>query len=179
MPSIRSLHRYFDVSALQQELAVAPWNSYRWRTEHPRSPHREASDIWVRYNAIENLGPHFNDPHEAVWYPVAEQIPSARTLAETVFDLIDGERLGGVLITRIPPGGQVYPHVDQGWHATTFEKFAIQVKGNPEQAFCFEGESLSPEVGELFWFDNSKPHWVTNPTEEERITLICCIQRAH
>lgn len=87
--------------------------------------------------------------------------------------------MGGVLITRIPAGKQVYPHIDEGWHAGHYEKFAIQVKGNKEQAFCFNKESLSPETGDVFWFRNDVPHWVTNFSEEERITLICCIRRAH
>jgi Aspartyl/Asparaginyl beta-hydroxylase len=179
MPSISSLNLCVDVGALQQELADAPWDEHRWRTEHPRSPHREISDIWVRYNTIQNLGPHFNDEHIPVWYPVAERLPSARALAEMLFESMGARQLGAVLITRIPPGGQVYPHVDSGWHAATFEKFAVQVKGNSRQSFCFEDSQLSPEEGEIYQFDNSKPHWVLNPSGEDRITLIVCLRRAH
>lgn len=179
MPSISSLNRHMEVSALQQELVDAPWDEHRWRTEHPKSPHREVSDIWVRYNAIENLGPHFNDAHIPVWYPVADRLPSARKLAESLCESLDAKHLGAVLITRIPPGGQVYPHMDSGWHAAHFEKFAIQVKGNAQQTFCFEDSLLSPVEGEVFTFDNSKPHWVLNPTGEERITLIVCLRRTH
>lgn len=179
--NIQRLPQKLDVSSLVQELEEHPelWNEYRWRTEHPRSPHREVDDIWVRYNAIENIGPQFNDEHEAVWYPVVEKIPAVKALVSQLMDEFEGQQLGGVLITRIPSGKQVYPHVDQGWHALHYEKFAIQLKGTAEQAFCFSGEKLSALPGELYWFNNQSCHWVVNPTREDRITLIVCIRRDH
>jgi hypothetical protein len=179
--NIELLPQQFDVSSVNAELSYHPelWDQHPWRTEHPRSPHREASDIWVRYNAIENLGPHFNDPHEAVWYPVAGLLPSAQKLAETVMEAVGGAKLGGVLITKIPAGKQVYPHVDQGWHALHYEKFAVQLAGNSEQSFCFDDACLSALPGELYQFNNQARHWVLNPTTQQRVTLICCIRRVH
>jgi len=179
--NINLLPHKFDVTPLIEQLAAHPevWNEYRWRTEHPRSPHREAHDIWARYNAIENLGPYFNDPHEAVWYPVVEKIPSIKPLVFEVMQAVNGEKLGGVLITRIPAGKQVYPHVDQGWHALHYEKFAVQLCGTSEQAFCFPGENLSAFPGEMYWFNNQACHWVVNPSDVDRVTLIICIKRSH
>lgn len=170
----------FNVRSLQDQLAIAPWDEIRHRTSHPRSPHREVSDIWVRYNPIENFKgdmQKFNEEHIAQWYPVADIIPEAVRISIEVFKEMRGLSLGAVLITRIPPGGQVYPHIDQGWHARTFEKFAVQVKGNDRQAFHFERESLSALPGDLYWFDNAYSHWVTNDSDEDRITLIVCVRR--
>lgn len=177
--NIQRLPKQFDIAPLANQLAGHPeiWNQYRWRTEHPRSPHREVDDIWVRYNAIENLGPHFNEPHEAVWYPVVQKIPSVKALVFDVLHAVGGEHLGGVLITRIPVGKQVYPHVDQGWHAVSHDKYAVQICGNSEQSFCFEDESLSALPGELYRFNNQAPHWVLNPSDQDRITLIICVRR--
>lgn len=179
--NIKLLPQQFDVTALLAQLKEHPeiWNEYRWRTEHPRSPHREVDDIWVRYNSIENIGPHFNDEHEAVWYPVVEKIPGVKDLVSQVMEAFGGEQLGGVLITRVPPGKQVYPHVDLGWHALHYEKFAVQLKGNSSQAFCFSGEKLSALPGEAYWFNNQSSHWVVNPSDEDRITLIVCMRRVH
>ena len=59
-----------------------------------------------------------------------------------VFDLMrlfEAESLGMVLITRIPAGGEVKPHVDVGWHAQHYLKFALQLKSAPGQKFCYEG----------------------------------------
>lgn len=179
--NIQLLPKRFDIAPLRAELSAHPevWNQHRWRTEHPRSPHREVDDIWVRYNTIENLGPHFNDPHEAVWYPVVEKIPAAKVLAESVLTEVGEKGLGGVLITRVPAGKQVYPHVDQGWHAVSHDKYAVQIAGNADQSFCFEDATLSALPGELYQFNNQAPHWVLNPTTEDRITLIVCVRRVH
>lgn len=173
-------HR-FDVSPLLEQLKAHPevWDQYRWRTEHSRSPHRECSDIWARYSPSMRIESK-HQPHESVWYPVAiEPITEVRALSDQMMKLVDGESLGGVLITKIPPGKRVYPHVDGGWHAEYYEKFAILVQGNEDQSFCFDDESLRCRQGDSFTFNNQFCHWVNNPTQEPRITLIICIRRAH
>ena len=89
---------------------------------------------------------------------------------------VRGERLGGVLITRIRPGQICKPHTDPGWHARYYSKFAVQIAAAPEQAFHFEGEKLVTAPGDIYWFDNSHTHWVTNESEVDRITMIVCIK---
>ena len=105
-----------------------------------------------------------------------EEIPQAKTIAEKIVTDFGGD-LGGVLITKIPPHKRCYPHVDQGWHARYYEKFAYQVQGNLEQSFNVECETLRTGSGDLFWFDNAHTHWVNNPSDEDRITMIVCVRR--
>lgn len=176
--NIVALPYTFEVEPLRTELHEHPeaWDQHRWRTGHPRSPHRECSDIWCRYNALENFGPNFNEEHEAVWYPIAESLPTARVIAETVSALRQ-QPLAGVLITKIPAHGQVYPHVDHGWHAEQTDKIGVLVEGNPLQHFCFEDAAHGCHEGECFWFCNQSPHWVFNDTSEDRITLIVCLRK--
>lgn len=171
---------YADTYALQAQLIPSVWNAITLRTENPQSPHREVSDIWVRYNLIENYRgdmTQFNSEHESQWYQVAEQIPEARRLSEQIAQDYNADRLGAVLITKIPAGKTCYPHIDQGWHARYYEKFALTVAGNLEQSFSVEDEVLRTETGDLFAFDNSRLHWVLNPSAEDRITMIVCIRR--
>lgn len=173
--------RAFDVEPLYAQLEANPhvWNAITLRTAPKGSPHREVSDIWVRYNPIDNYRGDiraFNEEHTPEWYPVARELTEAQTLAESLAMRMDSD-IGAVLITKIRAGGQVYPHIDQGWHARTFEKYAIQVRGNAAQAFHFQDEVLSAEAGDLWWFDNSAPHWVTNDSDIDRITLIICLRR--
>lgn len=177
--SIAALPFAFNVERLQSELAAHPeaWDEYRFRTEPPRSPHRECSDIWCRYNAIGNLGPYFNAAHESVWYPVIEKLPAARELSHAVMAAVGGKELAGVLITKVPAGKQVHPHADHGWHAESFEKFAVLIAGNRDQSFCFEDAEHRCEAGDCFTFNNQVPHWVLNPTAEDRVTLIICARR--
>lgn len=179
MTPIRSLGVGFDVRELVAQIHSHPsvWNRHTTRLY---GAHSKVSDIWVRYNAWENFTDRetFNGPHESVWYPVIDDIPAVVPLVLDVMRTVQGELLGGVLITKIPPGEQVAPHRDGGWHATYYEKFAVQLQSAPGQAFCFENERLSADVGDLYTFDNSQTHWVENPSDEDRMTLIICIRRS-
>lgn len=183
-PPIQLLPMRYNVAQALQQIAANPdvWNRHRDRLERYGSPHTAVSDIWVRYNDIANLGddpqPFFQSEHESVWYPVIDQIPAIQDLCLQLMRDVQGKQLGGVLITRIPPGEQVKPHIDTGWHAGFYEKFAIQLMGNAEQAFHFDGHSLSAEPGQSYTFDNSQLHWVTNDSDQDRMTLIVCIRRA-
>lgn len=180
---IRALPFRYEVAEAVGQLDSQPdvWNRFRHRLDRYGSPHTGVSDVWVRFNDLANLDADpvafFQGEHESVWYAVAEQLPAVRGLVKQLFNDVSGQRLGGVLITRIPAGGDVKPHVDTGWHAGYYEKFAIQLKGTPEQAFCFEDSQLSALPGESYTFDNSKLHWVTNCSDSDRMTLIVCIKR--
>ena len=50
-------------------------------------------------------------------------------------------------------------------------------KGNREQAFHFDDAELRPLPGDIYTFDNARRHWVTNDSDEDRITLIVCVRR--
>lgn len=150
------------------------WNERTMRTDDPASPHRELDDIWVRYRTPEEA--HLPGPHEAVWYPCVAQIP-AIPYVNTILEQVKGQSVGGVLLTRIPPGATCHKHIDHGWHAGYYEKFALQVTSAPGQFFHVEDEALETKPGQVFWFDNSHEHWVTNNTPYERITMIVCIKR--
>lgn len=151
------------------------WDTHKTRTEDPTSPHHGLSDIWARYAAD---GEDPRGPHESVWYPCADLIP-VRELVYPLISAVGGTRLGGVLITRIPPGAECKPHTDPGWHARYYDKFAIQIQSAPGQEFFFEGESLVTKPGDVFWFDNAHTHWVKNQSQYDRITLIACIQKGN
>jgi hypothetical protein len=187
--SIELLSARFDVAPLLAQVEANPdaWNRHTMRVQAygggppgRRGPHKAVSDIWVRYRDFADFTgdpAFFLEPHVSTWYPVVDQIPAVRELCAAVMEAVDGQALGGVLITRIPPGGEVAPHIDSGWHARHYEKFAVQLMGNDRQAFCFEDAQLSALPGQVYTFDNSRLHWVTNDSDEDRMTLITCIKR--
>lgn len=155
------------------------WNTHRLRTAN-EGPHRHVQDIWVRcldWQVMKNRLAAFDAPHESSWYPVADRFPLLRAWAEAMCHAYGGAKIGGVLITKIPAGMCVLPHIDHGWHARHYDKVALQIKANRMQEFCFETKRLVTEPGDVFTFDNQYTHWVTNPSAEDRITMICCIRR--
>lgn len=174
--------KVYSVIEAQRELDEHPeiWNEHKWRTSSSCSPHREVDDIWVRYNRLENLAAGvaaFNGPHVSEWYPVAEKLPSIVALSHRAMIDHGYASMGGVLITRVRAGKQVYPHADQGWHATHYEKLCVHLKGNGAQRFCFDDCEIATNEGDVFWFDNSFTHWVRNDTPQDRVSLIVCVRR--
>lgn len=176
MSSIVLLERGLNVSGVHWALLSNPhlWNQNTVRTEHPDSPHHGLDDIWVRFGTEDDA--RTGAPHESSWYPSAEVL-GVKPLIMSIFAATQGTTLGGVLITRIPPGERCKPHTDPGWHARQYEKFAVQIASAPGQKFCFEDSELETKPGDVFWFDNSKLHWVENPTNYERMTMIICIRK--
>jgi hypothetical protein len=165
----------FDVAPLRKQLEdPSVWNQHKDRLY---GPHSKVSDIWVRYRDFadyDGTPAFFAEAHESVWYPVIAKLPSAWSLARKVQRHMGCKTLGGVLITKVPPGASVDWHVDGGWHAMHYRKFGLQVMGNQRQAFQFEGEEVRANPGELYEFRNQFSHRVINESDEDRITMIVC-----
>lgn len=172
----------FDVIGLKRALISQPtlFGERKDRATYGGSPHGAMTDIWVRYNHPDNLKSGglgvFNQEHDSVWYPVADRIPEVKPIVFRLMALVEGERLGGVLITKLPPGGRIAPHIDRGWHAGYYEKFYVPVQNGPGGVFGFDDGDLDAREGEVFWFRNDVPHWVNNDSKADRISMIVCIK---
>jgi quercetin dioxygenase-like cupin family protein len=182
-----------DVSKLNTKLSANPqlWNQHTLRTENTDSPHYQCDDIWVRFNAIENFDPNnpqaFHGEHESIWYGGRNGLYSQVQMMAGELGRLLGKfnsasdalnSLGGILITRIPPGGKVLRHNDAGrWHAEYYkDKYLIPLKCDDKQAFCFDDERHVTEVGKIYRFNNLVDHWVENNSDQERISLIICMR---
>jgi hypothetical protein len=182
MDNMLLLARGLNIVPLLLEIKNNPqlWNEHTYRTSNPTSPHREVDDIWVRYNrkeVLETSPELFNAEHDSVWYPAIERLPSLRKMALDLMHYVKGERLGGILITRVRPGKQVYPHTDYGsWHSAYYDKYAIQLESAPGQSFNFKNGGLAAAPGDVYWFNNQEEHWVKNDSDVDRITAIICIR---
>lgn len=166
----------WDVGPILWQLHSHPelWNQHTARTESSDSPHHGLDDIWARFGDAARAQD--GAAHQARWYPAAELL-GIRQMCHDLVHMVHGTELGGVLITRIPPGAKCRPHTDPGWHARYYEKFAVQIASAPGQRFCFEDQSLETRPGDVYWFDNQHLHWVDNDTPYERISMIVCIKR--
>lgn len=180
-----------DIAPLLKELQENPqlWDQHDARKlMGVDKPHAEMSDIWVRYNDFSNFDPAnpaaFNDKHVPVWYPAWNALHALHPIIRELMATVNGEMLGGVLITRIPAGCKIGPHVDTGWHVGYYSKFYLSLKNAPGATFNFQDEGapdstrevVRPKPGELYYIDNRKRHWVENNSTEERITVIICIR---
>lgn len=145
------------------------------------SPHDQTTDIWVRYRDPDAYTAkygsdlsYYSDEHEAVWLPPSEILPAAKELAVNV---AGNRRIGGVFITKTPPGRRVKPHIDWGWHAEQHDKFYVALQTRPGAVFCWRSGVIKATDGEVYWFNNNVPHWVNNFSDTDRIGMIVCLRR--
>lgn len=165
-----------DVEPLKAALETTDlWNKIPFRK---RLEHEEMVDIWVRFNDIQPFIKKGNldglcDEHDSVWYR-SPLVPLVKPIAHQIMSHVQGERLGGILITKLPPGGKIGKHSDGYWHAEYYDKYYVPVKDTGSR-FIFDSGAIEPEEGDVWWFDNSKPHAVEN-TDTERMAMIVCIK---
>jgi hypothetical protein len=179
MNSFRKVASSLDVGGLRNMLNCHP----EYFGEHglrKRGAHAQMTDIWARYNAIENLDPEnpaaFNEEHESVWYPIAEKIPQVKAPVFHLMRIVEGVRLGAVLITKLPAGGEIGRHVDGGWHAQYYGKYFVPIQNDTGAVFHWDDGEIHANPGEAWFFRNDIPHWVTNGSKRDRIAMIVCIK---
>lgn len=182
MNSLR-LAQNVSVVNLMLELHRQPelWNRNPARLV-AHGPHRETDDIWLRYKdetEHKKAGDysHFADEHDAIWYPAYYALPACRPLIFNLMTAICGERLGGVLIYRIPPGKKIHPHVDSGWHVDYYDKFNVYLQADQRTAFVYEnGEEIRAVSGDVYHFVNNITHTVVNTGLQDHIVMTVCIR---
>lgn len=169
------ISRGLNVSSIYWSLQAHPelWNEFTDRTEDPNSPHHGLDDIWVRFGEKEHAKG--DTEHVSKWYPSADVL-GVKALCHDLMRFVGGVELGGVLITRIPPGKMCKPHEDHGWHAYKYDKFLVQIASAPGQKFCFHDQEVETRPGDVAWFNNQHEHWVMNDTPYERVSMIVCIR---
>lgn len=169
LPLLHSLQR-------QPEL----WNQNKLRTTHEKSPHTQVEDIWLRFNdlkpyeAAEKTSEYAGllDEHESICYPAWFKLPEIYPIVFDLMYMVQGIRLGRVLITRLAPGKRIAPHVDGGTHAAYYERYHCFLQNFPGSIFRADDETLCAKTGELWWFNNAAEHEVINNSAEDRLTLI-------
>lgn len=165
------------------QLAANPqlWNQNPERKIGVASPHAEMEDIWLRFRPKHELTEirHYAEPHIPVWYPAAQILTAAKSLCLDMMASFRCVQLGGVLITKIPPGGEIKPHDDRGrWHPEFFNtKVYVPIQSNPECVNTCENDSVNMQVGEFWTFDNLRTHSVKNNGKTDRITLIISMRQ--
>lgn len=176
--------RGIDTAPLLLAIARQPklWNRHTIRKTAEGTPHSEMSDIWLRYNdekPFKESGDWsgFNDPHDPIFYPEWYMLPQVRPLVFAMMARVEATRLGGVMITKIPAGGRIAPHADEGWHATYYNtKLYVVLQSNPQCVNRVEDEKIAMAPGEVWYFDNTREHEVVNDGPDDRITLIVCMR---
>lgn len=181
MKPFSKIYSGIDVRAAQKELHDHKFLFGEFNARKESGPvHAQMDDIWLRYGDIHAMvesGDYSKiaEEHDAIWL---QYLPECKKICFEVMNLVNGERLGGVLITRILPGGKILPHSDSGWHAEYYSKVFIPIENEKGAVLGFESGNIDPKIGDAWMFDNSFTHWVVNDSDKERIAMIICIKQS-
>ena len=164
------------MNALQRQPEL--WNQHPIRTQHPGTAHSEVSDILVWFNDLGQIAEGIVDDKEVQPFPAWEKLPQLRLLIFDLMRTVEGARLGRVVITKLPPGKQITPHVDQGAPATYYERYQIALQSLPGALFHIGDETVNFRSGDVWWINNSVEHSVVNNSADDRIVVIVDIRCA-
>ena len=117
MQPINKLGISFDVNTLKLLLEGCDYFGEYNQRAIKGSPHTEMTDIWARYKnpkeCIESGDfSSFGLEHKSEWL---KDIKEVKDISYALMGFLDGKQLGGVLITKLPPGGKIKPHTDSGY----------------------------------------------------------------
>jgi hypothetical protein len=172
-----SLITKVDVSTLVRSLEINEelWDQCTLRTYYIGSAHSEANDIVIRYPSLKQSSLEIFNDLECEWFPASFEIPVKEHIYG-LMQLVLGDRVGRCCITRLKPGCEIFPHIDEGIPSKYYQRFHICLKNSDGSIFKCEDEIFTPTVGDVYIVANHKIHSVENNTTEDRLTLIIDIR---
>lgn len=155
------------------------WGAHRWRTEYVGTPHRDVSDIWLRYSDPDKTADAAStaavqNDERPVFYPAWDALPQARPIVFALMRQVEAIELGRVLITRLRPGGRIEAHSDATGSYTdqVGRRYHVVLQGKPGSMFRAGDETVCMQTGEVWMFDHLAEHEVWNNSDDDRIHLL-------
>jgi hypothetical protein len=186
MQHFHCLARSINVQPLCFALFQQPalWNQPSFRCTTPGSPHAQAEDVLLRCEPIDRP---WADSRECLNLPTLTQLPEARHLIMALMGLVEGERLGRAMVTRLRPGHEITWHSDIGDDPRQYERirywsrYHIVLQSDPAVFFQCEDDVVHMAPGECWTFRNDLPHRVFwhGEGQEDRIHLLVDIHTRH
>lgn len=167
----------FDPTEALAQLDANPslWGRNPERIAVEGSPHAQSQDIWVRFRdpSVLHEPADYGAPHWAVWYPAWHVLTALHPVVFALASDVRATYIGGILITRIPAGAAILPHIDRGWHPDTMDtKAYLVLRANEDCINRCGDEAVIMRPGEAWVFRNDITHSVENHGETERIAVI-------
>lgn len=149
------------------------WDRNPMRRLTEGSPHAEMRDIFVRYMPEADITSETRrSEHRNVFWQAWHALPSLRPMVFALMSRVQAVELGSILITKLPPGGEIHLHSDAGSWGPTFYNTKAHVQLVGTSVTTVEGEAFLQKQGDVITFDNLLMHGIKNVGENDRITLI-------
>lgn len=175
-----------EVGSLMTAIARKPelWREDTYLRDYPQGPFGDTDTIMLRFpvktvmeteKELQEYGKS-NNQHECVDYPPFTYLTEARPVVFALMATVQGERLGRVMINRLKPGGQIFPHADTPAHTDYYTRHHVVLQtGLGANIRCGE-ETIHMPYGTVWWFNNKLEHEVINNSGIDRIHMIVDIR---
>lgn len=148
------------------------WNQYPIRTTIKKGVFNDCSDILLQYQDIGQAKDGLFDHLETISYPGMHILPRSKMFVFALMSMLKAERLGRAMITALPSQGRITAHKDSKIFCDYYNRYHLCLKNNKDAIFRCGNEYFVPNVGDVFWFDNSLEHEVWNGGTTDRWTMI-------
>lgn len=174
---LNAYHSYVTLAEVAHELHDRKdmFGANRIR-QFPGSPHHQVDDILLRGPDLDQGLVEIHNDLRCDWYDEAHALPSCRVLTEDLMHAVGGRELGRVIITRLPSGASIEPHIDEGDAAAYYRRYHYCVQGEPGNTFIIGHHAQQMKSGE-FWRVNTRlMHSVINNSFNDRIHIVIDIK---
>lgn len=163
-----------EVSRWMEVLRRHPnlWKIEQGRQQYPGSSHKETETIFLRGPKVKTVEGLQEDIFPVSYPELTYFYQPLVELWDLVDEKLDVHRYGMLMITRLPPGGKIYLHKDEGKYAEYFDRLHLVLKDGGKDLFRCGEEVVRLETGELWRFDHRKEHRCSNEGTGDRIHLI-------
>jgi hypothetical protein len=186
MKNFQRISSGLNVQPLMLALNRRPelWKEDTYLRDYPQGPFADMESIMLRFpvkgvyetekEALDHLSKY--DPHENIDYPPYKLLHEFRPVIMNLMTYVQGERLGRVMLNKLRPGGQIFPHADTPSHAEYYSRFHVVLKSRPGVDFQCGDEHCYMEEGSCYWFNNKLTHSVMNNSGQDRVHMIIDIR---
>jgi GNAT superfamily N-acetyltransferase len=164
-----------NIDALKASLDAYPflWDMETGRQAYAGSAHTISRSILLRWG-------HERNQVAAMRELICHWRPEYLHLHKSLSGLIawidtvtQSQGLGRVMLTRLPPGGRISEHQDEGPYADLYERVHLCIDASLGENYFYVGKDhFIPAPGELWWLNHKQPHSVHNNGIIPRIHLI-------
>lgn len=165
-----------NMAPLMVQIARQPqlWKADTYLRDYPQGPFGDTETIFLRFppGSVTEMERDARDQHECVWMDGSVQLSAWRPLVFQLMSMVEGERLGRVMVNKIKPGGRIYAHADTPAHCAYYGRYHYVLQGQPGVTFRCGDETVNMRSGEAWWFNNAVEHEVVNNSGDDRLHLI-------
>lgn len=163
-----------QVLPMMAALARQPelWSADPLRQKFENSPHSQVDDILLRFSGADSEAP-IGDNLEAVNQPSMQKLPGVMDQVLNIMRLVNGSRLGRVIVTRLEPQKKIANHKDVlGEYSKYYTRYHLVLQGLPGSLFNCGDETVNMRTGELWYFDAHAEHSVINNSQDDRVHML-------